>query len=80
MSYVFDKTSSVYREHILPHVPDKELGMLFEMVLEEIHLANHRVPSSDGVFKGDGLNHDRSLRSTVQQMVDYLEGRTNGSR
>lgn len=68
MSYCFDTISRIYRDKIEPHIPDKDLAYRFGMVLEAIHEANHRVPSANGVFKGDGLNKDPDLHAAVQRL------------
>lgn len=72
MSYCFDTISRVYRDRILPHVPDRELAEMFQGVLDEIHSANHNVPSANGVFKGDGLNKDPNLTAAVREMEEYV--------
>jgi hypothetical protein len=83
MSWVFDKTQTVWSEHIRPHVPDQMLAEFFERVLGAMHNANHRVPSSDGKFEGDGLNHDPDLNKAVQRLEKYvneqMKGTTEGS-
>jgi hypothetical protein len=73
MSYCFDTLSRIYREKIEPHVPDQNLAMLFGSVLEEIHSANHRVPSADGTFKGDGLNHDPALHRATRELDEFVK-------
>lgn len=73
MSYTFDTISRVWYERIRPHVPDLELAMHFDECLEAIHSANHRVPSADGVFKGDGLNHDGELNRAVRELEEYVK-------
>ena len=46
MSYVFDATMKVWRDHVRPFVKNEILAEQFEEVLDAIHSANHRVPSA----------------------------------
>lgn len=73
MSHVFDATMKVWRDHIRPFVPNEMLAEEFEQVLGAIHEANHRVPSADGLHKGDGLNHDPQLNRAVRDLVEFVE-------
>lgn len=73
MSYCFDVVSRVYREKILPHVPDQEVAALFADVLDEMHSANHKLPSADGLFKGDGLNKDPRVTRAAQVLEEAAE-------
>lgn len=59
MSYVFDTMRSVFQQHVYPLLEKagkEEIALRFQDLIEEIHSANHNVPSPDGVFKGDGIN------------------------
>lgn len=73
MSRVFDIAEGVYRKHIRKHVPDGMLAELFAQVLAAMHSANHRVPSADGIFEGDGLNHDTQLIRATERLEKYLD-------
>lgn len=50
------------------------LAELFEQALSAIHSANHRVPSADGKFEGDGIEHDEDFRAAIKRLLKYTEG------
>lgn len=71
MSYAYDVMSRVWAQHIRPNVRDKTLALCFEMLIEEMHNANHRVPSANNVFKGDGINKDPEVTRAARALDDY---------
>ena len=74
MSFAYDTQVSVWRKHIFPLVDakDPELAMLFEMLMGDMHDANHKVPSANGVFKGDGINKDPQVTRSARKLEEYV--------
>lgn len=71
MSYCYDVMGGIYMRHIHPLLvkEGKEtLSLRFEMLIQEMHSANHRVPSPDGVFKGDGINKDHGVSRAAREL------------
>ncbi len=69
MSYAFDTMSSVWHEHIRDHIPNEEVAMRFEMLLETMHNANHdcnlqTFPES----KGDGVNKHPAVTADARHL------------
>jgi hypothetical protein len=67
MSFVFDTLQRAWSSRIRPHVPDEELALRFEMLLEELHSANHRLK--------DAVNHDAGAHKYARELEKYLAGR-----
>jgi hypothetical protein len=73
VSYVFDTMASVFRVHIHPLLVEKgkeDLGLEFQMLIEEMHSANHNVPSPDGIFKGDGINKHGPVTRAARELEE----------
>ena len=66
MSYAFDVMSSVWSQHIRPHIPNEEIAMRFEMLFQTMHDANHEVSYS--VFEGDGLNKHPAVTADARKL------------
>lgn len=79
MSYAFDTMAHVFGERIRPHVPDSMLAELFSELIEAMHSANHRVPSADGVFNGDGVNKAPEVADAARRLDEHV-GRRGGGR
>lgn len=76
MSYVYDVQRRIWAEHIRPLVIARHGEMFafhFEMLMEEMHSANHAVPSKDGVFKGDGINKDPRVCLAARELEEYVK-------
>jgi hypothetical protein len=77
MSYAYDVMMRVWMDHLRPHVVASEdakyheLADRFEELIESMHSANHKVPSADGVFKGDGLNKDPAVSRAARELDEY---------
>lgn len=68
MSYVFDKTMSVWGRHVRPLVvkDGKEmLALYFESVLESFHDANHRLK--------DAVNHDAEVNRAIRELDEVAK-------
>jgi hypothetical protein len=61
MSYCYDVMSRVWVTAIRPYVPNDALAFRFEVLIEAMHSANHRL--------GDGINHDAEV-SKVARALD----------
>ena len=72
MSYAFDTQAQVWRDHIRPLIKDDHLAMRFEMLMQEMHDANHKVPSANGIFSGDGINKDGQVTKLARQLDEYV--------
>ncbi len=71
MSYVYDVMSGIYSRHIRPLLEKdgkEELAMRFDFLIQDMHNANHNVPSADGVFKGDGINKDERVHRAAREL------------
>jgi len=76
MSYVYDLQRRVWTEQIRPLVVARHGEMFafqFEALMEEMHSANHAVPSKDGVFKGDGINKDPGVCRAARELQEFVE-------
>lgn len=73
MSYAFDVQARVWSAHIRPHIKDEQLAMRFEMLMDDMHSANHRVPSANGVFRGDGVNKDGAVTRGARNLEAYVQ-------
>lgn len=76
MSHAFDTLTRALNEHVVPLLnKDKkpELALLIGMLVDEMHSANHRVPSADGVFSGDGVNKDRDVGRAARELDEHLK-------
>jgi len=76
MSYVYDLQRRVWTEKIRPLVVAQHGEMFafhFEALMEEMHSANHNVPSKDGVFKGDGINKDPGVCRAARELEEYVK-------
>lgn len=73
MSYCYDVMSKIFREHIY-HLLVKEgkehLALRFDMLIQDMHNANHNVPSADGVFSGDGINKDPRVERAAHELEE----------
>ena len=78
MSHAFDVMARVFREKIAPHVVDEQLVMRFEMLIQDMHSANHNVPSADGIFTGDGVNKDRIVSDSARKLDEYVKENLGG--
>ena len=72
MSYAFDVMTRIWEEEISGMIDD-ELAMRFGLLIEEIHSANHNVPSPDGTFKGDGINKDPKVSAAAKKLDKAYE-------
>ena len=73
MSYVFDTMRSVFSRHVAPMLRKagkEDLAMDFEALIEEMHSANHKVPSPDGVFNGDGINKHGPVERAARELEE----------
>ena len=75
MSYAFDVMASVWASDVRPRLDDERLAMHFEMLIEAMHSANHRVPSANGVFKGDGVNKDPEVTAAARELDEYVKSK-----
>lgn len=73
MSYAYDLMSSVFENRIRPKLDDDNLASLFSELIDAMHEANHKVPSADGVFKGDGINKDSGVSRAARELDDYVK-------
>ena len=76
MSYAYDTMRRVWNEFARPLVVEKHgemLAMHFESLIEEMHSANHDLPSKDGVFKGDGINKDPRVSRAARELEEIAE-------
>lgn len=76
MSYCYDVMRSVFEGHIAPLLRKEgkeELSMRFSMLIEDMHSANHNVPSPDGVFKGDGINKDHAVSRSARELDEHVK-------
>jgi hypothetical protein len=76
MSYVYDVQRRVWTEHIRPLVVARHgeiFTFVFESLMEEMHSANHNVPSKDGVFKGDGINKDPGVHRAARELEEFVK-------
>jgi len=76
MSYVYDIQRRVWTEKIRPLVVTQHGEMFafrFEALMEEMHSANHDVPSKDGVFKGDGINKDPRVCKVARELEEFVK-------
>ena len=73
MSYAFDLQAQVWHDHIRPHVKDEGLAMWFELLMFDMHSANHKVSSADGVFPGDGVNKDATVTRSARRLEEYVK-------
>lgn len=78
MSFAYDVQAAVWNKHIRPHVKNDRLAMFFEMLMDDMHDANHKVPSANGVFKGDGVNKDAGVTFSAQRLDRYVRGLESG--
>ena len=71
MSYCYDVMSRVFNGHVrrlLEENGKEKLAYRFERLIEDMHNANHEVPSANGVFKGDGINKDARVTKAAQNL------------
>lgn len=76
MSYVYDVQRRVWTEHIRPLVVARHGEMFafhFEALMEEMHSANHGVPSMDGIFKGDGINKAPGVNRAARELEEFVK-------
>ena len=76
MSYVYDLQRRVWSEHIRPLVAARHgemFAFVFEALMEEMHSANHNVPSRDGVFRGDGINKDPGVCRAARELEEFVK-------
>jgi hypothetical protein len=76
VSYVYDVQRRVWAEHVRPLLlkDGKEmLALHFEALMESMHSANHRVPSADGIMKGDGINHDPEVCRDARELEEFVK-------
>ena len=76
MSYVYDLQCRVWSEHIRPLVAARHgemFAFVFEALMEEMHSANHNVPSRDGVFRGDGINKDPGVCRAARELEEFVK-------
>jgi hypothetical protein len=73
MSYVYDVMERVFINQIAPRLDDPELVALFEHLIAAMHSANHKVPSADGIFKGDGINKDPGVSRAAHALEEYVK-------
>ncbi len=67
MSYCFDTMASVFRRKIAPKLDDDNLVMLFEMLIQDMHSANHAL--------ADGIDKSVHVSRSTRRLNDYVEGR-----
>lgn len=75
MSYCFDQMARWFRDRFEPKSGDVQEKYLFSMIIEEMHGANHMLPSGDGRFSGDGLNKSQRVTRAVRDLEEYLESK-----
>jgi hypothetical protein len=76
MSYAYDTMGSVFRYHIRPLLAaagKERLADHFEDLIEEMHSANHDVPSADGIFKGDGINKHHGVSRAARELDEHVK-------
>lgn len=76
MSYCYDVMASVFRKHIEPLLKEQDRGELadhFLWLIEEMHSANHAVPSADGAFKGDGINKAPGVTQAARELEEVAK-------
>lgn len=81
MSYCYDVMQGVFRRHItLLLVKDgkEDLALHFAMLIQDMHSANHEVPSEDGVFKGDGINKHPGVSRTARELDECAKRHEEG--
>jgi hypothetical protein len=66
MSSSFDFMARVFKERFEPKSGDWYEKHLFEMMIQDIHSANHDL--------GDKINRNPRLRKTIQEYQDFLKG------
>jgi len=42
-------------------------------LIDAMHEANHRTPSADGIFKGDGINKDARVSQAARELDEYVK-------
>lgn len=72
MSYAYDVMASAFRHHIAPRI-DQELAHHFSDLIEEMHSANHGVPSADGIFKSDGINKHAGVSRAARELDECVK-------
>jgi hypothetical protein len=76
VSYAYDVMRRVWNEYARPLVVEKHGEMLafeFEGLIEEMHSANHDLPSKDGVFSGDGINKDPRVSRAARELEEFVK-------
>ncbi len=73
MSYAFDVMSSVFSRHIRKHVPNDEIAMRFEMLIETMHNANHNCDLQGSNLIGDGVNKHSAVTSDARKLDECVK-------
>jgi hypothetical protein len=70
MSYAFDTLMAVWRRRVEPLIEDRDLAMMFEMLFEEMHSANHssQRPDGRGTMRGDAVNKHVGVGRAVRRL------------
>lgn len=68
MSYAFDTLMAVWRRRVEPLIEDHDLAMMFELLFEEMHSANHTAQRADarGTMHGDAVNRHPGVSRAVR--------------
>lgn len=74
MSSSFDILLSTFDTHYAPLVADERLNMHMRLLIGAMHNANHRLPSADKIFEGDGVNHDPDVQRAENRLRNHLTG------
>lgn len=73
MSYVYDVQASVWYQHIRPHIKDETLAMRFEMLMQDMHDANHKCTHRHSNLEGDGVNKDLQVHGSARKLDEYVK-------
>lgn len=70
MSYAFDTLMAVWRRRVEPLIEDRDLAMMFELLFEEMHSANHGTQRADGRgnLRGDAVNRHPGVSRAVRRL------------
>lgn len=74
MSYAFDTLVQVWQKRVDPLIEDRDLAMLFGMLFEEMHSANHVVQYPGSQVKGDGVNQALGVVKSARRLEEYENG------
>jgi|SRR5215831_3864827 len=72
MSYAYDVMNRIFADVYAGQHP--EIDELFRQLIEAMHSANHRTPSADGTFKGDGIDKDGGVSRAARALEEAFRG------